>query len=109
MAVTLERVSKITAKGQTTVPKVIRDALGVDKGGTIAYRVDASGAVSLMRHEDAVDESAIDAFLAFLSRDIKQQPDAISALFQEKANALRSLVEGIASNPDDDFEGATAL
>ena len=40
MADPTETVSKITAKGQTTVPKEVRRALGVDYGGRIAYRIE---------------------------------------------------------------------
>ena len=32
--------SKITSKGQTTLPKEIRDKLGVYSGDTLAYEVD---------------------------------------------------------------------
>ena len=39
MGVALEEFSTITAKGQTTVPKAVRQALGVDYGGRIAFRV----------------------------------------------------------------------
>jgi bifunctional DNA-binding transcriptional regulator/antitoxin component of YhaV-PrlF toxin-antitoxin module len=30
----------LAAKGQTTVPKAVRQALGVDYGGKIAYRIE---------------------------------------------------------------------
>ena len=35
----VEEVCTITARGQTTVPKAIRQALGVGYGGCIAFRV----------------------------------------------------------------------
>ncbi len=40
----IEEICTITAKGQTTVPKAIRQALGVGYGGRIAFRVE-DGAV----------------------------------------------------------------
>ena len=40
MAALLKEESTITAKGQTTVPKAVRQALGVDYGGRIAFVVD---------------------------------------------------------------------
>ena len=40
MAAIIEETSTITAKGQTTVPKAVRQALGVDYGGKIAYRIE---------------------------------------------------------------------
>ena len=33
MAIALEEISTITAKGQTTIPKAVRQALGVGYGG----------------------------------------------------------------------------
>ena len=43
MATLLKEVSTITAKGQTTVPKSVRQALGVDSGDRIAFVVDENG------------------------------------------------------------------
>ncbi len=34
----VDETCKITARGQTTAPKAIRKALGVDTGGRIAFR-----------------------------------------------------------------------
>jgi len=41
---------KITSKAQTTVPKEVRDALGVKPGDTLVYRI-ARGKVTLARAE----------------------------------------------------------
>jgi antitoxin PrlF len=38
----IEEVCTITAKGQTTVPKAVRQALGVGYGGRIAFRVEGN-------------------------------------------------------------------
>ena len=50
MSAMLEEISTITAKGQTTVPKSVRTALGVNYSGKIAFRVDERG-VSVHRAE----------------------------------------------------------
>ena len=42
--------SKITAKAQTTVPKEVREALGVKPGDTLVYRI-IKGKVTLARAE----------------------------------------------------------
>lgn len=39
--------SRITSKGQITLPKVIRDALGVGPGDRVLFRVRADGLVEL--------------------------------------------------------------
>lgn len=36
----MEATAKITGKGQITVPKAIRDALGVKEGDTLVFRVE---------------------------------------------------------------------
>jgi AbrB family looped-hinge helix DNA binding protein len=41
---------KITSKAQTTVPKEVRDALGVKPGDTLVYRI-AKGKVTVARAE----------------------------------------------------------
>src|SRR5690606_35237733 len=62
MAMTLEEFSTITAKGQTTIPKSVRQALGVDYGGKIAFRVDEHG-VSVRRADVEHEDPVIDSFL----------------------------------------------
>ena len=42
--------SKLTAKAQTTVPKEVREALGVGPGDMLVYRI-AKGKVTLARAE----------------------------------------------------------
>jgi antitoxin PrlF len=42
-------ISKITAKGQTTVPREIRTALKSKPGDLIAWEIEASGRVAVRR------------------------------------------------------------
>ena len=42
-------ISKITAKGQTTVPREVRDALKSKPGDMIAWEVHADGRVAVSR------------------------------------------------------------
>jgi AbrB family looped-hinge helix DNA binding protein len=37
--------AKITSKGQVTIPKAVRDALGVDTGDRLAFRIQEDGTV----------------------------------------------------------------
>jgi antitoxin PrlF len=68
---TIHEVATITSKGQITLPKSIRQALGVSYGGKIAF--DLNGAtVVVSRVRDAEHEDpAIGDFLALLESDIK--------------------------------------
>ena len=43
----IEEICTITAKGQTTVPKAVWQALGVGYGGRIAFRVDDAASPSI--------------------------------------------------------------
>ena len=95
--------STLTAKGQTTVPKAVRQALGVRAGDRIAFRVDKAGKVSLTRDDAADEGAAVDAFLAFLSDDIKRRPEAVTAMSDETAERMRALSAGVAVDLDADF------
>jgi antitoxin PrlF len=41
----MEVAAKVTSKGQVTVPKAVRDALGVKEGDEIVFRVEGNRAV----------------------------------------------------------------
>lgn len=105
----IEESSTLTAKGQTTVPKAVRQALGIRAGDRIAFRVDRSGKVSLTRDGAADDGSAVDAFLAFLSDDIKRRPQAVAPMSDEAAERMRALAQGVDVDLDGDFGNATEL
>ena len=109
MPLLIEQTSTVTAKGQTTVPKAVRQTLGLRSGDQIAYRVDESGAVSLVRHEPQAEEPAVDAFLAFLSDDIRRRPEAVAAMSDATAARLRALTDGVEVDLEGDFAGATTL
>lgn len=44
-------VSKVTAKGQTTIPKEIREVLHAGPGDTLVYEVQPNGAVQVRKVE----------------------------------------------------------
>lgn len=101
--------STLTAKGQTTVPKAVRQALNIRPGDRIAFRVDQAGKVSLTRDEEPDEGAAVDAFLAFLSDDIKRRPEAVAAMSDETMARMRALSAGVAVDLDADFGDHTAL
>jgi AbrB family looped-hinge helix DNA binding protein len=41
----LEAAAKVTSKGQITVPKAVRDALGIKAGDEVVFRVEGNRAV----------------------------------------------------------------
>jgi antitoxin PrlF len=108
MATVFEETSTITAKGQTTIPKPVRQALGVDYGGKIAFRVDEHG-VSVHRADTEADDPAIAAFLTFLARDIESRPEAIEALSPALAATIEALTKDIDADPGEEIHGDVDL
>jgi AbrB family looped-hinge helix DNA binding protein len=50
----MDAAAKMTSKGQVTVPKVVRDALGLAEGDEVVFRVDGERAV-LARTKDFLE------------------------------------------------------
>lgn len=100
--------STLTDKYQTTMPGVVRKALGLKKRDRISYTILPEGDVLLSRASDAVEDPAIGAFLNFLAQDIAQNPGHIQALGAPLRARLSELVEGVdldldvALSPDDE-------
>jgi AbrB family looped-hinge helix DNA binding protein len=41
----MDAAARVTSKGQLTVPKAVRDALGIETGDEVVFRVDGNRAV----------------------------------------------------------------
>lgn len=104
----IEEVCTITAKGQTTVPKAIRQALGVGYGGRIAFRVE-DGAVSVHAVSESEADPALAPFLALLERDVAARPAALVPLTPELAASLTAATEGVQVDLAAPVEGDVAL
>jgi antitoxin PrlF len=102
-----EEISTISSKGQTTVPKPIRQVLGVNEGDQIAFRVDENGVTIRRANEDR--DPAIVAFLSFLSRDMEAHPEKLSSLTPELARHISALTEGVEFDPDAPIDGDVDL
>lgn len=50
----MDAAAKITSKGQVTLPKAVRDALGIKTGDAVVFRVEGNRAV-LARTPDFLD------------------------------------------------------
>ena len=107
MSAIVEETSKITAKGQTTVPKSVRRALGVDLGGRIAFRIEGES-VTVHNAEAEQRDPALAAYLALIERDIaaghhlRSLPSGIHA-------AMRRAAREVPVDLDEDVEGEGAL
>ena len=104
----IEEVCTITAKGQTTVPKAIRQALGVSYGGRITFRVE-DGTVSVHAAAEAEEDPALAPFLALLESGIAARPEALVPLTPALASRIAAATEGVQGDPDTPIEGDVAL
>ena len=77
--VVVEEICTITAKGQTTVPKAVRQALGVGYGGHITFWMEG-GAVTMRAlapeadREGTAEDPALTLFLALLEAGLAARP-----------------------------------
>ena len=105
MAVIYE-VATMTTKGQITLPRAIRQALGVDAGSRVVFELHEDGQITVSR-EDGHDDPAIGAFLDLLAGDIQAGrhvraiPDGLARDMLEQA--------GREAGIDDDIDGAVDL
>ncbi len=103
----LEEFSTLTSKGQTTLPKAVRQALRLHAGDKLRFRVE--GDAVLLERADAADDPAMLAFLDFLARDITARPEQLQALSPALKARLDALTAGIDDSPDQTIEGDVAL
>ena len=107
MAGIIEKTSTLTAKGQTTVPKAVRQALGVDYGGKIAFRIE-DGRVTVHNPEAEHEDPALAAFLGLIEKDIaagrnvRELPAGVVA-------AMRRALKKSRIDLDETLEGDVAL
>lgn len=110
MGTLLKEESTITAKGQTTVPKSVRQALGVDYGGRIAFIVDDERRVYIEKTMDEPSDPVVDRFLEFLAQDMSRNPgSSISALPSTLRDRMVALVGNMDVDLDSEIEGDVAL
>lgn len=103
----IHEVATITSKGQITLPKPIRQALGVDTGGKVAFDFMDDRVIVSRVTDDAHEDPAIGSFLALLEKDI-QSGRHITTLPDGLARAMLARI-GNPVNLNADIEGDVAL
>ncbi len=106
----VEEVCTITAKGQTTVPRAVRQALGVGFGGRIAFRVE-EGTVTVRAVPEEAHDPALAAFLELIEADFSARPaEAVRPFPLALADRWEELTEGVdLENLDAPIEGEVTL
>ena len=108
MSTVLERIGTITEKGQITVPKPVRDALGVSYGGRVVFRIDENG-VSVHAASDENEDPILAGFLSFLALDMHDRPQSISVFPEALVKRIGELTNAAELDPDEEIEGPVAL
>jgi antitoxin PrlF len=104
----VEEICTITAKGQTTIPKTVRQALGVGYGARIAFRIE-NGTVTVHPADNDAADPALAPFLDLLARDIASRPEALVPLPKTLLARIERLTKGITVDLDAPIEGDVVL
>ena len=88
----VHEIATITSKGQITLPKPIRQALGVDFGGKVAFDLRGSQVVVTRVENEVHEDPAIAGFLALLEKDIAAGRH-ISTLPADLAQSMMSAIK----------------
>jgi antitoxin PrlF len=93
MPTTVEADSTLTDRYQTTVPETVRRVLRLGKRDKLRYSIRPSGEVVLSRATTVPrSDPVLDAFLAFLARDMAKHPEQLQTLDAGLVQRLQSLV-----------------
>ena len=103
----IHEIATMTAKGQITLPRSIRQALGVDVGAKVAFELREDGQIVVSRADAEHEDPAIGAFLDLLAGDIRAGrhvraiPDDLAQDMLEQAQRE--------AGPDEDIDGDVDL
>ena len=101
--------SRISSKGQITLPKSVRAVLGVAEGDRILFRA-RNGRVEVEAMPDGEpDDPAVTAFLALLERDLATRAAAAGDFPEPLMAAIKALTAGITFDIDDPIDGDVAI
>ena len=93
--------SKVTIRGQTTIPAPVREALKLKPGqDSIHYEILPGGQVFMCRLGDEQEDHTMNAFLRFLDADIQNTPQKTRPFNIQQG---KKLVAGMDANIDDEI------
>jgi antitoxin PrlF len=100
--------STVTAKGQTTVPATVRNALGVGYGDRVRWVLRGREVVVVPAQAKEHEDPALNGLLGLIERDIASGRN-ISGLPGDLLAAMREAVRDIPIDLDGPLEGEVAL
>lgn len=104
---TIHEVATITSKGQITLPKPIRQALGVDYGDKVALELRGSQLIVTRAEVPEHEDPAIGSFLELLEADIRSGKHLITLPDDLVHAILATLTQPVDLGAD--IEGDVAL
>jgi len=104
---TIHQVATLTSKCQITLPKAIRQALGVNAGGKVAFDFLGDSVIVSRVANESHEDPAISIFLALLEKDI-QTGQNVTKLPDGLARSMLATI-GQAVDLDEDIVGDVAL
>lgn len=103
---TIRQVASVTSKGQITLPKSVRQLLGVESGDKIAFDVLGTQVVVSRADAEPHADPAISGFLALLEQDIRSGK-RVGAVPQGLARSMAAAAK--ITPTDEEIEGDVAL
>jgi antitoxin PrlF len=103
----IREIATVTSKGQITLPKPIRHALGVTVGSKVAFDLRNGEVIVTRAEERGHEDPAIIAFLGLLERDIRGGK-RVRTLPETLARAMLANARH-AADLDETIEGKVAL
>lgn len=103
----IHEVATLSSKGQITLPKAIRQTLGVEAGDKLAFDCSGDRVIVTRVDDEPHEDPAIGRFLALLEQDI-QSGRHVTTLPDPLARAMLDAL-GQRAKPDEDIEGDVAL
>lgn len=86
--------SRVTSKGQITIPKFVRNHLRLSDGDDVRFRIEGDHVI-MEAKKDETDDPAIAAFLNLLEQDIATRPNAVSEIPPQLMEKMQLLTAGI--------------
>lgn len=103
---TIHEVASITSKGQITLPKSVRQLLGVESGDKVAFDVLGTQVVVSRVEDQLHTDPAVTGFLALLEADIRGGKH-VGTLPEGLAKAMAASAEPAAT--DEEIDGDVAI
>lgn len=103
----LSAESTLTDRYQTTIPALVRKALGLQKGDKLEFLLDESGGIRLSRQKPEEPEHidpALAGFLDLLAKDIEENPHKLRELDDSFWLELGKLTKGVEVDLDEKLE-----